>query len=666
MFYTPAPLSQHQPAWPLTACRFSATSYIVHFILFFKRRCCLLFFLLPMAFTSSSQDYVQMAKELQQKNKDSEVAIVSSVVTYEFGKINSKMLVDVIENKKEQLLSLRYNHPLMYVETENGEMKIEELSAISSLKQKAPDASRICGKFTQDGYFYDDSRVCLQNLHLKELGEIWDITLVKTIKDAKYLTSVYFEEKYPALSKKISFVIPSNIDIEIKEFNLSGYSITRSEKVKGTIKTITYDCKELPAVESASYPRGIQYNHPHLLVLVKAVEVYGRKTSVLSSTKDLYAWYHSLTKQLQPKPEVLKPLVEQLIKDKKTEEEKLKAIYYWVQNNIRYIAFEDGLAGFKPDEAQNVYEKKYGDCKGMANLTKEMMKLAGFDARLTWIGTKKIMYDYSIPSLAVDNHMICTVILKDKKYFLDATEKYIPLGSNADRIQNRQVMIEDGDNYLLDLIPDATKISNLELKRLTLTLDKEQLTGVCQLVLKGEPKKNFLYGYHYTKNEKKETFISHYLSNQDKNVKITELEIPDLEERGGDLSINCRYNSTEGISSFNNEYYIDIDPEKDLKNFEAKKDRQSDIDFGEKIYKKSVIDFNVPQGYKVSHLPQSLNISYPEFSFVISYTLEGNKVNYTKEISIENGIIQKASFDKWNSSVKQLNKCYENQITLSK
>jgi hypothetical protein len=31
--------------------------------------------------------------------------------------------------------------------------------------------------------------------------------------------------------------------------------------------------------------------------------------------------------------------------------DKVKAIFYWVQNNIRYIAFEDGIAGFLPDKS---------------------------------------------------------------------------------------------------------------------------------------------------------------------------------------------------------------------------------------------------------------------------------------------------------------------------
>ena len=400
--------------------------------------------------------------------------------------------------------------------------------------------------------------------------------------------------------------------------------------------------------------------------MVKSYEVNGKRIPVLSNTKDLYTWYSSLTKQLKPNREIFKPTVLSLIKDKKTDEEKIKAIYYWVQDNIRYIAFEDGIAGFKPDEAQNVFEKKYGDCKGMANLTKEMLKVAGFDARLTWIGTKRIMYDYSIPSLAVDNHMICTVILKDKKYFLDATEKYMPFGSNADRIQNRQVLIEDGDNYILDKIADSGKSNDSEIKQISMKLTNEELAGTCKVTLKGEQKKNFLYSYHYTKNEKKSDYVSNFISEHNNNIKITDLKLPDLEERSGAMDIECNYTYNGGVSTFNNEYYVDIDPVHDFKDWEVKDDRQNDIDFGEKIYRKSIIQLQLPEGFKVSHLPENLNISNPEFAFSINYKVEGNKVSYIKEMAIGQGVIKKSSFIQWTTAVKQLSKAYENQIILKK
>ena len=70
-----------------------------------------------------------------------------------------------------------------------------------------------------------------------------------------------------------------------------------------------------------------------------------------------------------------------------------------------------------------VATKKYGDCKGMANLLTEMLRSVKLDARRCWIGTNHIAYDYSTPSLSVDNHMICAWMNKGKPVITSAPAK---------------------------------------------------------------------------------------------------------------------------------------------------------------------------------------------------------------------------------------------------
>jgi transglutaminase-like putative cysteine protease len=614
-------------------------------------------------FNAIAQDYAGMAKELQSKHKEKEAAVIKSLISYDFVADNVKPQVMVKEIKEESLLSLRYNSKVERTEVYDSNSELLYLIASSNLKQKVTSNDKVCGNYTSDGFFYDDSRFCMINLNLKELGEIWNVTGEMRIRDSRYFTSVYFQEDLPVLKKTLRLKIPANIDVEIKEFNFEGFEITKSSRVENNIRILEFTAQNLPGINRERHDRGIQFSYPHILVLVKSVTIGDKKVNILSSVKDLYGWYGSLVAQLKPQPEIFRKTVDDLLKDKTSDEEKVKAIFYWVQDNIRYIAFENGIAAFKPDEAHNVFEKKYGDCKGMANLTREMLKLAGFDARLTWVGTRKIRYDYTIPSLAVDNHMICTVILNGKKYFLDPTEKYIPLGTYAERIQDRPVLIEDGNNYILDRIPSSGKNLNLESKECRFTLVNDKLEGKFKVNLNGECKKDFLHGYHYSKNEEKEKYIKEYISEE--NSKINLLKYSDLAERSGPFDIEADM-SYDGVSAFSNELYIDIDPGKEFRNWELKEDRQNDVDFGEKIFRKTKIVFEIPSGYKINHIPENLIISDPEFSFTLNYQVQGNTLVYTKEISVEHGLIIKSSFSKWNEAIRRLSKSYSDQVILSK
>jgi len=620
--------------------------------------------LLPgVVFSQISQDYSKIAIGLQQQYKDKEAVVMQSNIRYDFAR-DPKTGARVTVQTREKLLSLRYNASIFRTQYYDQNSEIENFAAESNLKQRAVNTAKFCGSYTHDGLFYDDSKFCTHQLKLKEVGEVWDVTCTEKINDAKYLTSIYFAEDLPVQERKVSFFIPHEISLEIREFNLEQYAITKTEKAEPDGKFVEYTVKNLPGLIHESFDRGMQFSQPHLLILTKYATASGKKVNILSSPQDLYAWYSSLTKQLHPNQQALTPTVKELIKDKKTDEEKVQAIYYWVQDNIRYIAFENGIAGFKPDEAHAVFEKRYGDCKGMANLMKEMLTVAGYDARLTWLGTRRIMYDQTIPSLAVNNHMICTLNLHGNRYFLDATEKYIPLGQNAQRILGRPVMIEDGDNFIADQIKETEKNLDADNRTIKASINGETLQGKYAVNLKGEAKKNFLFQYHYTRNEKKEEFIADFMSYGNKGVKTSNLKLPDLEERSGPLNIECDLVYTGAVSSFNNEYYIDIDPAKSFKNWKIKDTRQSDIDFGERINNKTSIELDIPQGFIVSHLPEKVEVREPEFSFSILYTLVNNKIIYTKELKVPEGIITRSAFPRWNEAIKKLEKAYENQIIL--
>jgi len=606
------------------------------------------------------------AQSLQQRFKNHNAYAENIEVKYTFSATSNEQKIKVKEEKSTDLISLRYNTIVNEIEVYDQNSEILKFYGESSLKQKAIDLMKFCGKYTHEGFFYDDSKFCSHKINLKEVGETWNIKSIKETFDSRYFTSVYFEGSYPTAKKIVTFVIPENIEVELREFNFDGYTITKSNYKEGKNNIIEYTANELEGSQSERFNRGVQYFRPHILVLVKSITTAKGKTNILANTADLYSWYKSLVGQLNPKPELLKPTVDRLTQNKTNDEEKIQSIFYWVQDNIRYIAFENGIAGFKPDEAHSVFEKKYGDCKGMANLLTEMLKIAGYDARLTWIGTNIIRYDYSIPSLAVDNHMICTIILNNKKYFLDATEKYIPLNEYAYRIQDREVMIENGNNYIIEKVPNSNPSKDFEIKKFKLNINDLRLHGHCELILNGENRKDFLYGYNYSKSEDRSKYTENQFSEGIKNISISDITLPELNDRKQALLFTGKASLENYISKFNNEMYIDADPTKDFKSWEIKNERQSDVDFGRKIYSKLEIEITLPADYTLNTLPENLTIKEEEFLFNIQYKKEGDKIIYIKEIEIHKGIISKSNFKIWNESIKKLNKTYESPVILKK
>lgn len=384
--------------------------------------------------------------------QDSNIVISSEKEIYEFVFDKSSNTVQVKESLTTKYLCNDFRSSLPVVEFYNDRMMIDAVD-YSVDGKKPKDIKPLYTYYQVDDYFYSDAHICYFPLLLDKKGSIAEVNFQKTIKDPRYLTNAFFSESYLVLSKQIIFKVPKWMNIDLKEMNFNGFNISKTKEydTKNEEDVYTFSASNIaPRDNEASCP-GPTYIYPHILVISKDANPAGNAITYFKSTADQYAWYRSVLANLSNDKTILKSKADEIVAGKTSDMDKIKAIFYWVQNNIRYIAFEDGIAGFLPDKADEVMRKKYGDCKGMANLTKELLKAEGFDARLCWLGTNHIAYDYSTPSLAVDNHMICALMYKGKTYFLDATENYLGLEDYAERIQGRQILIEDGENIFLQM-----------------------------------------------------------------------------------------------------------------------------------------------------------------------------------------------------------------------
>lgn len=617
---------------------------------------------------------IKEAEILKKKYTRDKIVMQSDETVIEFEKPKSsdlrKISSSVVASETTNQVVLAINDGQSYsgVIYYNPQIELKEVRAASK-KGSFMSVNTTRTNYKNNGIFHDDAKLCYYSIPINTRGSVKRVLIERRYLDTKYLTSVEFHESLPVLQRKLSFIVPDWLDVELKEMNFDGYHVvkekTRNEKEKTT--TYVYKIDSLEAYRNEDNAPRMIANYPHIVVITKSVTTdNGEKIPVIGNTDDLYNWYHSLVLAIGNDPAILKPQVSKLTEGLTEDFEKVKAIFYYVQDNIRYIAFENGIMGFKPDAAQNVYSKKYGDCKGMANLLCEMLKIAGYDARLTWLGTRGIPYDYSIPSIAVDNHMICTLFLNGKRYFLDATEKYITIDDYADRIQGRQVMIEDGDKYILDYIPVFTHERNMEKSTVTLQISGERLTGKCVDMVDGEGKTSFLQSYSMIKTNERENALQNYLTDHDKNIAVSNVKFSDLNKREGIINVEYDIVIDHAITTLEDELYISVDKDRSLSGFDFDSLRTNPYMLPYKINLLTDISLTIPEGYKVEYMPDSINTTVAGFTFQLSYKQEGNKILYHKHIYSDEVEIKTNDFKAWNAVIKKLNVFYKDQIILKK
>jgi len=520
--------------------------------------------------------------------------------------------------------------------------------------------------YNSGGIFHSDLKLCYFTLSTNISEGSKYITYDKEYSDLKFLDPMYFNDSYPVEESYISIKIPAWMDVDAIEWNFDKEAVTKTEEKTDDGTTVTYKLSSIPA-------RGLYNNEPrssktnaHLIPIVKSYKAGGKTVRGMKETADLYGWYAGLVEKMKDKPEVLRSTVDKLVGGKETDIEKIKAIYYWVQENIRYVAFEYGIMGFKPEECQDVYSNKYGDCKGMANLTKQMLTLAGYDARLTWVGTTDLPYNYDIPALIVDNHMICTVLIDGKRIYLDATEKYADFATYAPRIQGKQVMIEDGDSYIIDVVPTSDHTNNAEVANYDLTIENaELLIGSGAITFTGAKKSSIQYGLSTVTAKDQPKAIVSYITNGSKNVKVRFDEELELDAKERDLVVPFDVKIENNITNLGSEMYVNIELEQQLKTLTMPPERDVAFEFSSKYHIETTTTLSIPDGWKVTYLPETVDIDEGKYRFFLDYKVEGQKVVYKKVVSIKEELLELSEFKSWNKHIKSLRTNYEDQIVLA-
>jgi transglutaminase-like putative cysteine protease len=600
--------------------------------------------------------------------EDSNIIISNKAERYSYEEGDQAHPVIIRQEQKTTYYCAELRASIPWIETYDGQSRIDGVKIyVNGSRDKSIQPK---DEFYSSGdIFFSDQRVYYFTLPFLKKGTSNEVDLEKTTLDPRYFTTIYFPEEQPVRQKTVEIAVPKWMHLEIKEMNFAGYNIRKTHQFdeRKQIDIYTYTITNLPSFKKEENSPGPSYVYPHLFILNKFAELKAGKQQYFNDLKDQYAWYHGLVLQTKNDAAVMKAKATEITKGLTTDLDKIKAVYQWVQENVRYIAFENGLAGFRPEKAQDVLNKKYGDCKGMANLTKNLLTALGFDARLCWIGTDHIAYDYSTPSLAVDNHMICALNYKSKFYFLDATESYIGFGQYAQRIQGRQVLIENGDSYLLQRVPVSGYEQNEVHNQYDLRIEGTALTGQVSHLWKGENKENILFRANSVYKNKLQEALQQFLSRGNPNYVMTTVKQDGLENRNADLSFQYKLVYNNAATIFDNDIYIDPDFRKEFG--EADIDttsRQLDYLFDCKGDWITETNLALPAGYKVQDLPPGLDIQRKGYSFSISCKLEGNMLKYRKAIVIKDVHLPRPGFGQWNADIAQLKKTYLQQVTLTR
>ncbi len=308
---------------------------------------------------------------------------------------------------------------------------------------------------------YSNARARIISMPELEDGAIVEyktkITRNKLIAGDNFVMNYRLYEKEPIEKAKFNIIVENgkkfNIKIINKEYNKGDFDLEPKITQQNDKTIYTVELANIPQLMPEADMVAASWVNPGILF------------STFSSWDDIYNWWWPLAKDKIILDRSIKQKVQELIRDKKTEEEKIRAICHYCGSEIRYVAVSYGAAGYEPHSATEIFQNKYGDCKDQTILLITMLKEAGINAYPVLIPTKDLVnLDEDFPFMYF-NHAIAAIRLDKDLIFFDPTAETCAFRDLPEGDQDRRVLVIKEDALEIQktpLYPEGHNISELD------------------------------------------------------------------------------------------------------------------------------------------------------------------------------------------------------------
>lgn len=533
-------------------------------------------------------------------------------------------------------------------------------------------------KFTTEdvysgSYFFHDNKQIAFKYPGSKAGTKIKLSYREIIKDPRFLGSSFLLSYLPTLKSEYSISFPSNVDVKFKLFNTEELDLKQTKITKGGITTLSWKVENQEAYERVSGGPNLRYYTPHMVLYIGEIRLQDSTVTVLPNLDGLYNWYYSLIKDVNTEEDSsLKAITLDIVKGVESKDQKARIIFNWVQDNIKYVAFEDGMGGFIPRPAASVCHKRYGDCKDMASIITDMLRYAGIKGNITWVGSDELPYDYTeIATPVVDNHMIASYRNeKDEVVILDAVGTYTPCGYPTEFIQGKQALISKGKgSYEVYRIPVVPKEKNRETDVVSMRLEGDKLVGVGKIEALGYNKFNYVYKLSNMSNdEDQRDYIESYLEKGSNKFRVDESKFYGLMNRDTSLIIDYKFNLEDYSKTVENETYVNLNLDRDFKNSNLDIEERKGIGrkFNHKTENYYEVEFQIPNGSEVAYVPENSDFKNDQFGFTIKYEKTEGKITLKKSIYVDTILLKETHFEDWNNMVKKLKRAYKEVVIIKK
>lgn len=500
------------------------------------------------------------------------------------------------------------------------------------------------------------------NIYKKKINNKWG---EKTFTMPNLQNGSIIEWEYKIISNYFYVIddVVFQYDIPVKYFNAKirildhlkfNYFLNKKFKAKiDKSKGLEVTLRNIPPLKKEPFVRNMEHYRGKIRFEVIATNfpnnAYKNYAKTWNDvTKSVYE-DDRFGKQLK-KNNYFKDDLEDLLKNKGTQSEKLLSILQFVKNKVKWD--KSYYQKFTENGVKKAYINGIGNIAEINLILTSMLQKAGFNANPVLVSSYKKRSPY-YPTISGLNYLVVAVTFDTKTILLDASEKYsyidlLPLRAIN---WNGRLIRKDGTSDFIKLTPENY---SLDKKRVHVTINENgETSGTIQSIytnLNALTKRKEL-------NQLTENSIIKKLENKYKGIEITNVRTLNNEDLTKPFIVSANYkiiNGTEKIQQklvFSPLFFL----EKNEHTFKSNT-RNFPIDFNTPFKNHFTISIDIPKNYKVDYLPENKKIDFKDEQGNFSYKIvaKNQRINIITVFEIKKTQIQPEDYSEFKSAYQEM------------
>lgn len=436
--------------------------------------------------------------------------LLATLITY--GKADYKYAVkNIADSMRLNANSVLRNSNTYLKVSSLDDVRIKQTYAVTILNAKAKSLATLQELYSNlsklvniEGKLYDSTGKEIKSMKMKDALDISSFAVSYTFHDDnRYKLFAFSYDTYPYTVEfeieqvyKSSFFLPTwqpqfslSTSVEQASFSLespNGYTVRNhpnkmpanlviEEKNTEKSNVTMWKFENVPATKYQPFSQEGNFQTPTLTFApdqFKLMKYEGNMASWESLGKFMY--------QLNDGRDILaddvKAVVKRISDSEPDKRKKIQLLYEYMQKNTRYVANEYGISGWQTFDALSVGKTGYGDCKGLTNFMKAMLKEAGITAYTTLVSAGEYDYyklDKNFPANTFNHVILCVPDGRDTVW-IECTSQQLPSGYLGSFTQDRNVLVVTEKGGVLTHTPSYGAEKSYINRKAHFTFDKEK------------------------------------------------------------------------------------------------------------------------------------------------------------------------------------------------